>query len=78
MSNPERLVEAANAFLQISNDSNPFDEIIQQAQTAEQRGDVTGLDEAINLREQILQHPKFVETDKDFQLAVLNNNAGIY
>ncbi len=43
-----------------------------------QCGDVTGLDEAIDDWQQILQHPNFPQQDEVFQQGVLNNSAVTY
>jgi len=74
--------EFQQEFPQAKRDRNLFKTLVQQAKAAEQcyiqRGEVTGLDDAINLWEQILQHTEFSQQTSGFQLMVLNNSAVVY
>ncbi|NJO18022.1 MAG: hypothetical protein HC877_20530 [Thioploca sp.] len=69
-------------FLAEQQAANPFHTTIQQAETAEQRylrgGGAQALDEAINAWEQVLQHPDFMDTDENFQLALIDGSAEMY
>ncbi|OUD14200.1 CHAT domain-containing protein [Thioflexithrix psekupsensis] len=82
LQHPELLEIIQQMQQQHEEEQNPLRSLSNQAQSAEQRylqrGDVSGLDEAIDYWQQILQHPDFSKQDEELQLGVLNDSAVTY